>query len=274
MTGEKNAKILEVLDLGSAGLEIKTLVPIEDGVLPRPGQFAMLRPPYAELQVFLGRPISYHDAIARSDTEAEVSFYIKVVGMGTRALAELKPGDDLGCLGPFGTGFPVPVAGAWLVGGGVGIAPIHHLVVESARQGLEAERFRIFYGGRRAADLPFLDSLNAGAAEVVTTTEDGSLGVRGRVTEALKPALEALKPGEAEKLQIYTCGPTPMMAAVADLAGKFGVGCLASLETRMACGYGVCLGCVVHLEGEGYVRTCVEGPVLDAHRLNFQERWL
>ena len=274
MKGEQNATILAVEDLGSAGLVLKASVQHEKGGLPKPGQFAMLRPASAELQVFLGRPISYLDASPRTETQGEVTFYLKVVGSGTRALGALRPGDELGCLGPFGTGFPAPDAPVWLVGGGVGIAPIHHLVVESARQGIDTDLFKIFYGGRKSSDLPFLDSLNSASSEVCTTTEDGSMGVRGRVTDALAPALEKLSREEAAALKIYTCGPTPMMAAVATLAADFGVGCLASLETRMACGYGVCLGCVVHLEGEGYVRTCVEGPVLDAHRLNFQERWL
>ena len=272
--GEKSAEIIKVEDLGSAGVVLKALAPHGREELPRPGQFAMLRPAGASLQVFLGRPISYLDATARANGEAELSFYLKVVGEGTRALAELSPGDHLDYLGPFGAGFPVPRTAGWLVGGGVGIAPIHHLVAECARAGIEPERFRIFYGGRRAPDLPFLEGLTAYSGELTTTTEDGSAGVHGRVTDALEPALEALTPDQGDGVEVYTCGPTPMMAAVAALASRFDVGCLASLETRMACGYGVCLGCVVHLEGEGYVRTCVEGPVLDAHRLNFGERWL
>ena len=241
--------------------------------LPAPGQFAMLRPPDGAGGVFLGRPLSYLDAVAGGEDAIE-TYYVKTVGPGTRALVALPAGSAVDLLGPFGTGFPSddPPGPLWLVGGGVGIAPLGHLLFERARPGRDATaRTTLFYGGRIAGDLPFLEELGGACDELVTTTEDGTHGLRGRVTDALAPALAA---HSGPPPTIYTCGPTPMMAAVAELAASHGAPCLASLETRMACGFGVCLGCAVHVEGQGYVRACVEGPVLDASKLDFSERWL
>ena len=268
------AETLGLEFLGGDGYLLKLSVPREDQALPLPGQFAMLRPTNASIQVFLGRPLSYFDAIPMGNGYVEEHFYLKVVGQGTRALADLNIGAPVEYLGPFGGGFSVPDGRAWLVGGGVGIAPMHHLVAESARRGVDRSRYRLFYGGRRKVDLPFLKDLEPRVDRLFITTDDGSMGTEGRVTDALVPEMSKLNEKERQDVQIYTCGPTPMMAAVARLSAKEGLKCLASLETRMACGYGVCLGCTVHLEGEGYVRTCVEGPVLDASRLNFDERWL
>jgi dihydroorotate dehydrogenase electron transfer subunit len=264
------AEIVEVEDLGRAGARIRLAIPGLE-VVPQPGQFAMLRPGLEGSVVFLGRPISYLDAARRPEGGVYVDFYIKVYGPGSAALVGLKVGDFINHLGPLGRGFEMPGEPSWLVGGGVGIAPFHHLVSEAARQGVSRELFQLYYGGRVAEDLPFLEQLKANCGHVVETTEDGSLGLHGRVTDALGPDLGDVSNRPA---QVMTCGPTPMMKAVAELSHANHVSCFVSLETRMACGYGVCLGCVVHVEGKGYVRACIEGPVLPAEKLNFEERWL
>ena len=126
----------------------------------------------------------------------------------------------------------------------------------------------MLYGARTAADLPLLDWFREHCDRVEVTTEDGSLGHKGRVTAPLEDLLAASPPGS---LQIYACGPNPMLAAVAQLARAHGMPCDLSLEAPMACGFGVCLGCVVpcHVEGGGtrFERVCVEGPILRAERL-------
>jgi dihydroorotate dehydrogenase electron transfer subunit len=264
------AEIVEVEDLGRAGARIRVAIPGLERV-PQPGQFAMLRPGREGSVVFLGRPISYLDAEPRPGGGVFADFYIKVYGPGSEALVSLKPGDQINHLGPLGRGFEMPSEASWLVGGGVGIAPFHHLVCEAARLGVSSDIFHLYYGGRVAEDLPFLETLRENCSRVIETTEDGSLGLHGRVTDALGPDLgeESNRPS-----QVMACGPTPMMKAVAKQAHANDVRCVVSLETRMACGYGVCLGCVVHVEGKGYVRACMEGPVLPAEKLNFEERWL
>jgi dihydroorotate dehydrogenase electron transfer subunit len=264
------AEIVEIEDLGRAGARIRLVIEGLDQV-PQPGQFAMLRPGREGSVVFLGRPISYLDAGLRPEGGVWADFYIKVYGAGSETLVSLKPGDHVNHLGPLGRGFEISSKSSWLVGGGVGIAPFHHLVCEAARVGIKKDVFRLYYGGRVAEDLPFLNRLRELCSAVVTTTEDGSLGLEGRVTDALGPDLGVV--GNRPE-QVLSCGPTPMMKAVAEQAHANGVQCLVSLETRMACGYGVCLGCVVHVEGKGYVRACMEGPVLPAEKLNFEERWL
>ncbi len=267
------ATVVSNEDLGPAGCRIRTHIKASPSRLPNPGQFAMLRPEAGAEAIYLSRPISYLDAQVVDSETIELVFYIKTYGAGSSALVKSKPGDRLIHLGPLGTGFPKQMEHVWLVGGGVGIAPFFHLSHEIRRKGGEPVSFRLFYGGRSNADLPFLDELEQVVDVVHTSTEDGSHGSSGFVTVPLEDQLKVHDIQNTD-FQIYTCGPTPMMKAVASLAHNHNRQCLVSLETRMACGYGVCLGCAIHHKDLGYIRGCVEGPVLDASKLDFSERWL
>jgi len=217
-----------------------------------PGQFAMLRPTAPRGIALLGRPMS---VLGAGD---EASFLIRRCGQGTEALAALRAGDRVAVLGPLGRGWGSPATGAApvLVAGGVGLAPLLFAAREMAGRGLRA---RVLYGARTASQLVLTDDA-ATVAALEVATDDGSAGHHGPVTELLEPALRAAG-GAAE---VWTCGPEGMMERVARIALGAGLRCKVSLEARMACGRGLCLGCA-RLDATGAPRyVCSDGPVLDA----------
>jgi dihydroorotate dehydrogenase electron transfer subunit len=235
----------------------------------RPAQFFMIGVPGSD--VLLRRPFSVCGlpgtfADGRAGT---VQILYRVYGRGTRLLSSLGPGAPLHVLGPLGRGFASPTdenAKIVLVAGGIGSAPFPAFLAELAREGRRAS---MVYGARSADELPLLDWFRERCDAVLVTTNDGTLGTPGVVTSPLEPMLRA--PGH-ERLHLYVCGPTPMLKAVAKLALASGVACDLALEAPMACGFGVCLGCVVptHGRAEGpiaYERVCVEGPVMRAERV-------
>lgn len=225
-------------------------------VSARPGQFALLRLYDLGLHPLLGRPMS---VLAAGDT---LRFLIRRCGEGTRLLTSRSPGERVLVLAPLGRAFepidggePVKLA---LVAGGVGLAPMAFAARELAAVG---RRPLFLYGARQSEELVLMDELRA-ASEVRLATDDGSVGHRGPVTELLAKALER---GEVER--IWTCGPEPMMAEVARLARGHGVACQVSVETRMACGRGLCLGCA-RPDVRGTPRyVCREGPVFEAEEV-------
>jgi dihydroorotate dehydrogenase electron transfer subunit len=219
----------------------------------RPGQFAMLGldPERRHRDPLLPRPM----AVYRGG-RGELEFRFKVVGRGTRIMAELRRGDRVSVLGPLGNGFP-PLSGpAILVGGGTGIASLYELARDATT------RPRVLLGGRSRADILGLDDFAALPIELEVATDDGSLGHRGVVTELLAPA-----PGEV----VYACGPLAMMQRAHALAAAAGARCHVSLENPMACGFGVCLGCVVKTPA-GFRYVCTHGPVFDAATLGWEAR--
>ncbi|HVU00143.1 MAG TPA: dihydroorotate dehydrogenase electron transfer subunit [Polyangiaceae bacterium] len=222
------------------------------GVHARAGQFTMVRGAEWGDAPLLPRPMSYLTGGTRP------SVLIKVLGEGTARMARAEPGERFTLLGPLGNTWHPLGAGRrpLLVGGGVGIAPLLYLARELAAAGTRAVAL---YGGRTSRDLPLEDEL-AEVAEVHHTTEDGSRGHRGRVTDLLPQLL-------GERSEVYTCGPDRMMAAVAALCAAKDVPCEASLETPMACGYGVCLGCPVPTTEGSYLYACMQGPCVDARRI-------
>jgi dihydroorotate dehydrogenase electron transfer subunit len=211
----------------------------------RAGQFAMLRldPGGLHLDPLLPRPM----AIFRGSGD-ELEFRFKVVGRGTRALSELRPGARLGVLGPLGNGFAAVSGAAWLVGGGTGIASLYELAAQARAP------VRVLLGGRSEQALLGLDAFQALEVELRLATEDGSLGHRGLVTELLEP-----KPEDT----VYACGPKPMMQVAAERATRVGAPAWVALENQMACGFGVCLGCAI-ATGGGYRYVCTHGPVFPA----------
>lgn len=233
--------------LVAGDLALLRLVPPEP-VPARPGQFAMLRGAWG-LAPLLPRPMSILSAGSR------LEFLVRRVGEGTALLTSLEPGAVVDVLAPLGQGFGEPRARrVVLVAGGCGLPPTLFAARELAAAGA---RPVFLYGARSATGLVLADEV-AAVAELRLATDDGSRGHHGPVTDLLEEALAAV---DAE---VWTCGPEAMMAAVARAARRAGVRCLASVEERMACGRGLCLGCVrMDLAGEPrYV--CVHGPVFDA----------
>jgi dihydroorotate dehydrogenase electron transfer subunit len=175
------------------------------------------------------------------------------------------------CLGPLGRPFDVvsPPWQAWMVAGGVGLAPFATLSDQLLRLGVTP---RLFYGARRADDLHCADIFERRGVAVAVATEDGSRGDRGFVTVPLARAFERLG---SELVRVYACGPTPMMRAVAELSARFGCRCDVSLEQVMGCGLGGCYSCVVRVrggDGRGhFVRSCVNGPIFDAATLDWDD---
>jgi dihydroorotate dehydrogenase electron transfer subunit len=240
----------------------------EAPVTARSGQFAMLHGVDWGSAPLLPRPMS----LLSGGTEP--SFLVKAVGEGTRRLIRAAVGARFTLLAPLGRPWVHPSPGAQpiLVAGGVGLPPLLFLARELAaatrEPGAPAVAPLLLYGGRTAEDLPLAHEADA-VAELRTATENGSRGSRGQVTALLEPALDdAEQAGRAA--QLYTCGPHAMMAAVARLAAERGLRCQVSLETGMACGYGVCLGCATARAGGGYLYACNEGPCVDAAALDWQ----
>lgn len=222
-----------------------------------PGQFVEVRVDDSP-STFLRRPISINFVDRQKN---EMWLLVAAVGDGTRRLARLNAGDTLNCLYPLGNGFTMPENATdkmLLVGGGVGVAPMLYLGKELKEMGNEP----IFLlGARSAKDLLLLDEFNK-YGRVCITTEDGTMGERGFVTNH-----SVL--GEISFDRIATCGPKPMMAAVAGYAAKHNIECEVSLENKMACGLGACL-CCVEKTTNGNVCVCKEGPVINIKKLLWQ----
>ena len=222
-----------------------------------PGQFAGIRVDGSP-STFLRRPISIN-YVDRSRNE--VWFLIQLVGDGTRRLAEATKGDIINIVLPLGNGFTMPQIPSdklLLVGGGVGTAPMLYLGEQLAKNGSKPT---FLLGARTDKDLLQLDDF-ASYGEVYTTTEDGSYGEKGYVTQ--HSILNKIK-----FEQIYTCGPKPMMMAVAKYAKSNNINCEVSLENMMACGVGACLCCVENTD-EGHLCVCKEGPVFNINKLLWQ----
>jgi dihydroorotate dehydrogenase electron transfer subunit len=229
----------------------------------RPGQFVMVKPAAAS-DLLLRRPFSIFEIVRTNGEVTGLSLLNKRIGIGTGHLYSARVGDRIDCLGPLGQPFaPVqPPAEAWMIAGGVGLAPFVTLTEALATL---RTRSTLFYGGRSSVDL-FRDELfEQLGARVVVTTEDGTRGERGRVTSPVERALAALRPEQS--VTLYACGPTPMMRAVAELGRRFRRATFVSLEPVMGCGMGGCYSCVVPVRQNGashFVRSCIQGPVFDA----------
>ncbi|HEY4896965.1 MAG TPA: dihydroorotate dehydrogenase electron transfer subunit [Solirubrobacteraceae bacterium] len=248
-------RLLTVTGMDELGTYRVLRVADPDTLEPAPGQFAMLTAAEhwgggEQERPFLPRAFS----IARR-SDGESHFLLEDVGPGTRRLCELRTGDRLWALGPLGTGFIAPPAQrrAILVGGGVGIAPLAIL------QDTLVTKATVLLGFRdrgRAEGAALLDGASL-------ATDDGSVGHAGLVTELLAEEL-ARDPGAV----VYACGPAGMLEGVRALCEHLQVPAQLALEAGMACGFGACYGCVVPRRGGGYLRVCVEGPVIDAAELD------
>lgn len=235
----------------------------------QPGQFVMIKTS-AGLDPLLRRPFSIFEIVRDAQGRARgISIFNKRIGVGTTLLADVEEGTRLACLGPLGQPFePVDApCEAWMIAGGVGLAPFLTLGSALAARNV---RSTLFYGARRADELYCVDLFEALGIEIVLATEDGTRGVHGRITGPLEAALS--RHPRDQPLKLYACGPTAMMRACAQLAARHGRRCDVSLEQVMGCGLGGCYSCVVLARArEGgephHIRTCVDGPVFDAERV-------
>jgi dihydroorotate dehydrogenase electron transfer subunit len=252
--GRRRAAVTRADDVGAY-----RVLHVADPHGPRPaaGQFYMLATVQRwgageDERPYLPRAFSFLGA-----NRGTLSFMFEDVGPGTRRLAELGPGEEMWLTGPLGAGFRPPHDGrrALLVGGGIGVPPL--------------AAWASALGGRPLALLGFRDRAHAAGAQLLDAgqvriaTDDGSVGHRGLVTELL--AAELARDRHAV---VYSCGPPAMLEAVRALCREHDVPAQLALEAGMACGFGACYGCAVPVRGGGYVRVCVDGPVLDADRLD------
>ncbi len=232
---------------------IELATPLEEVV---PGQFIMLKVPSAE--IFLRRPFSIYDY-----GKLTVTVLYKAVGAGTRALASARRRDKVQVLGPLGRGFQLHEGFApVLVAGGIGIAGLHLLWKRLRR------RARVFYGCSVEGELPLLGGMarQMNGAERAVCTLDGSAGFCGNVVQLLERSLPLI----GERPYVYACGPQAMYASLKDFLTEKKIPCQVLVEERMACGIGLCFGCVKKTldDREPYKRACMEGPVFDLWQLS------
>ena len=250
-------RLLEVSGVDHLGVYRVLRVADPDRRAPAAGQFAMLAAAErwgggeAE-RPFLPRAFS----IARI-ADGEAHYLLEDVGPGTHRLCELEAGDPIHVTGPLGRGFTPPGEGrrAILVGGGVGIAPLAILQDQLQDQGISTS---VLLGFRDRSRLPGAELLR----DAAIATDDGSSGHHGLITDLLATELE----GDPAAV-VYSCGPAGMLEGVRALCEQAGVPAQLALEAGMACGFGACYGCVVPKRGGGYLRVCVDGPVIEAAQL-------
>jgi NAD(P)H-flavin reductase len=242
------------------------------GPEPAAGQFYMLA---AESgwggeggRPYLARAFSVAEAEPQADG-VRLDFLVQAVGPGTARLATLEAGERLWIHGPLGRPFAAPgdvqnqrrpqtpppdIAGAILVGGGIGVAPLAIWRRRLQRAGIAA---RVLLGFRDEANSGGLDLFDC--SEIRLASEDGHTGHRGYVTDLLAVLLEG---DDASSAAVYACGPPAMLEAVRAMCAERGVACELALEAPMACGFGACFGCAIPQPGGGYIRLCVDGPVV------------
>ena len=248
--------IENVAENATPGQDVHKLVFAWDGERPGAGQFFMIKP--ARTEVFLGRPLSVFGV-------DPLTFIVARKGAGTEAVCAMRAGDEAELTGPLGNTFadflPETAAPVALVGGGIGAAPLHAFAGELARTGVPYT----FFAGFKTGEAAFLRD----DAGLTVITEDGSLGAKGLVTDVFAPALFAA---------VFVCGPLPMLRAVYRKCAARGNPCFVSMEKRMACGVGACLGCRIGtigtIEPTGTIkenrigkRCCKDGPVFDGRTI-------
>ncbi len=229
-----------------------------------PGQFVMLRVS-ENLDPLLARPFG----ISSVPSKNSIEIIYRVVGRGTSLLSRVETGHSLSLLGPLGHGFPLPEKGTMpvLVAGGSGFPPLHFLAQRAG------SRAHLFLGSRDKECLPpagIIKSFKDRIAKVHIATEDGSLGSCGMSTDVLQDFLAKVE--RKTPLVVYACGPHAMLSAVNRIAAEHSVSCYVSMEERMACGLGACMGCSIPLKAGGYKRACKEGPVFDSRDIDWGEQ--
>jgi dihydroorotate dehydrogenase electron transfer subunit len=238
----------------------------------RAGEFVMVRPAFVE-DPFLPRAFSIYRVSLSGDGPPLVEILYKVLGKGTQCLARMETRQEIDMLGPLGNSFTLPddVNLALLVAGGIGVPPIAALAAQFRISNFEFRNVHAFLGGKTSEDILCVKDFEESGAGIHITTEDGSLGAPGLITDLLRPFLHQRQPLAA---MIYACGPPAMLAAVARLAEEFGIPCQVSVEANMACGFGACMGCAVEVRGEDAARryrlVCKDGPVFNSREIEWR----
>ncbi|MDR1701836.1 MAG: dihydroorotate dehydrogenase electron transfer subunit [Sporomusaceae bacterium] len=244
------AQVLTNENLTPDGLVKKmTLTAPELASSARPGQFVHLQVAQNS-QPLLRRPFSI--ANAAGDT---LTLIYRVVGVGTKLLAEAKPGALFPCMGTLGNGFQITGERPLLIGGGMGLAPLLFLAAKLNSP-------TVILGGKTASELFWTDLYSGLTKNMHLATDDGSIGTKG-FAAALLPQVLAAEKNDI----IYACGPQPMLQAVAAIAQKSGIACQVSLEEHMACGVGACLSCTCADIVGNRRKICADGPVFDAREV-------
>ncbi len=271
------AEVLENVRLAERTFRMRIAAPaMAERIIP--GQFLMVRIAGWN-DPLLGRPFALYDVVRNSSGQlVAVDFVYLVGGKLTTALARTQPGQTVEAWGPLGNGFPreTECDALVMVAGGIGQTPFlayGKQQLGSAAYGLATaesppKKVILCYGVRTAALLAGEQDFRSAGIDLRVASDDGSVGRHGLVTELLT---EALAEAHGARQLVVTCGPEPMMERVAEICNTAGVRCLASLETPMACGIGICFSCVAKIaqpDGDwDYKRTCVEGPVFDAEKI-------
>jgi dihydroorotate dehydrogenase electron transfer subunit len=264
MPRDVEARVIQNTRL-SPDYNVITLAAPEIAATTRPGQFVMVRSSHGS-DPLLRRPFSVFEIVRSGGRIEGLSLLSKRIGVTTRLLFDAVEGDVISCLGPLGRPYePVPPPGeAWMVAGGVGLAPFATLTEVLLERGTKTT---LFYGARTGAELFYLDWFASRGVRLVLSTEDGSKGERGRVTVPLEQALRET----SSEIMIYACGPERMLEAVSHVAGKYQTPAQVSVERVMGCGMGGCYSCVIPVRDAGdrhhYVRSCLAGPVFTASDL-------
>ncbi|MBL7083674.1 MAG: dihydroorotate dehydrogenase electron transfer subunit [Candidatus Aminicenantes bacterium] len=254
IVGKKNWEDYYLFSLESSGIASQAL----------PGQFIMVRIS-AQPQPLLRRPFSIH-----SKEKKNIEIFFQITGLGTSLLSQKRIGESLDILGPLGKGFvtgesfqdKVIVA----VGGGRGIAPLYFLSQELCSSGASV---KIFYGGKSHKDLPLKEKFEKDGIELFCSTDDGSFGYKGFVSDFFKAELEKLNPS-----CVFACGPEEMMKKIAQITQEKNIPAEFSLESVMGCGFGACWGCVKKIKKnfkEEWTKICEEGPVFSREEIIWTE---
>jgi len=259
-------------------MRMRTPIPYGDF---HPGQFVMVRISEEPFPL-LRRPFSIHSLRGlRTKEGSDIEILYKIVGKGTNLMANWKRGKRLDILGPLGKGFSLPTKKGVqvLIAGGIGAAGLFALGQKMKAFGLQCS---VFIGGKTKEHILCVDEFRALGADVHMATEDGSLGFRGMVSDMVRSFLHNLP----DPSGLFACGPVGMLKSIAEIAKSQSIPCQVSLESRMACGLGACLGCVIRTKGErptksqgetrhekgvSYKRVCKEGPVFDSEEIDWRK---
>jgi dihydroorotate dehydrogenase electron transfer subunit len=232
---------------------------------PLPGQFVLVHLKNRR-DILLGRPFSISGYYRRAHA-VQIEILYRVAGQGTRLFARLGAGDDLDILGPLGRPFEIPmgIKNVILVSGGIGIAPIRYLLTSiRAMESERALRTNVYMGAKTGDELLEPEAIRSLCDDLQVCTDDCSMGHPGLVTEPLEKALNAYP---RKDTLVCACGPLGMIRRLSEILTQHPLACQVSLEERMACGLGACLGCAVAIRGQNgekqYQRVCREGPVFN-----------
>jgi len=227
-----------------------------------PGQFVTLRTS-TKLVPLLRRPFSIHNANKETGI---IEILYKVIGQGTKKLSNKSKGEKISVLGPLGKGFSTNLKDkttAFIVGGGIGIAPLFFLYKEIKDK---FKNIYIFTGACTGGDVLCVENFQNLKNPVIVSTDDGSLGDKGFITDSFKNLTDKMDKETLKKSVVYSCGPHPMLKTVAKISGEKGIDCEVSMESFMACGIGACKGCAIETV-DGYKMVCKDGPVFNSKEL-------